>query len=99
MQSNWTVPENEDRYARQPMRRTKPMNVASLTLVSGFIAAVAAGCSTATPSPQSNSRQLRPDDAGAYASGSCFYSNDSGAERNLAGRALHWCGPEPRGDP
>jgi hypothetical protein len=72
------------------------MNVASLTLVFGVIATVAAGCSSATPSLQSNSRQLRPDDGGAYASGSCFYSNDSGAERNLAGRTLHWCGPEPR---
>ena len=96
VQSNRVAPESAKRYARQPIRRAKPMNVASLTLAFGCIAAVAAGCSSVTPSLQSNSRQLRPDDVGAYASGSCFYSNDSGAERNLAGRALHWCGPEPR---
>ena len=96
MQSNRVAPENGYWYARQPIRRAKLMNVAPLTMVFGFIAAVVAGCSSAAPSLQSNSRQLRPDDAGAYASGTCFYSNDSGAERNLAGRALHWCGPEPR---
>jgi hypothetical protein len=96
VQSNRVAPESANRYARQPIRRAKPMNVASLTLAFGCIAAVAAGCSSVTPSLQSNSRQLRPEDAGAYASGSCFYSNDSGAERYLAGRALHWCGPEPR---
>ena len=78
------------------MRRTKLMNLALLTLAFGFVAGIAAGCSSVTPSPQANSRQLRPYDGGTYASGSCFYSNDSGAERNLAGRTLHWCGPEPR---
>ena len=78
------------------MRRVKIMNVGSLALVFGFIAGVAGGCSSATVSLDSNSRRLRPNDGDAYASGSCFYSNDSGAERDLAGRTLHWCGPEPR---
>ena len=96
MQSSRVASENQHRYARQPIRRAKLMHVASLTLVFGLIAEVAAGCGSTTPSLQSNSRELRPDDASAYASGSCFYSNDSGAERKLAGRALHWCGPEPR---
>ena len=96
MQSSWVAPENEDRYARPPIRRAKRMNVASVILVFGFIAAAATGCSSATPSLQSNSRQLPLNAGGAYVNGSCFYSNDSGAERKLAGRALHWCGPEPR---
>lgn len=96
VQSNRVAPGNEDRYARQPIRRAKLVTAASLTLVLGFIATVAAGCSSATPSLQSNSHQPGPGEGGAYASGNCFYSNDSGAERNLAGRALHWCGPEPR---
>jgi hypothetical protein len=96
VQSSRVAFENGHWYARPPIRRAKLMHVASLTLVFGFVAAIAVGCSTATPSLQSNSRQLRPNEGGSYVSGSCFYSNDSGAERNLAGRALHWCGPEPR---
>ena len=96
MQPSRVAPEIGHCYARQPIRRAKRMTVASLLLGFGFIAVVAAGCSSTMPSLQSNSRQLRSNAGGAYVSDSCFYSNDSGAERNLAGRTLHWCGPEPR---
>ena len=80
--------------ARQPIRQA--MNLASLILVFGFVGAIAAGCSSPVPSLGANAYQPRPNAGGAYASGSCFYSNDFGAERTSAGHVLHWCGPEPR---
>lgn len=82
--------------ARRSIRQKKVMNPAFPTLVFGFIAAAAAGCNAATPSPGFNSHQPRSDNAGAYASSSCFYSNDFGAERTDAGHILRWCGSEPR---
>jgi hypothetical protein len=65
-------------------------------LVGGFIAEIAPGCSSVTPLTGANPRQPVEEIASSHAGDACFYSNDFGTERNIAGRVLHWCGPEPR---
>jgi hypothetical protein len=65
-------------------------------LVGGFIAEIAAGCSSVASLTGANARQPVEDIASSRAGDACFYSNDFGTERSIAGRVLHWCGPEPR---
>ena len=80
---------------RQPLRQARVMSLTSLTLVFGFIGAIATGCSSPTPSVGTDAYQPKAV-ADGYASSGCFYSNDFAAERTIAGGVLHWCGPEPR---
>ena len=78
------------------MRKIELIKPARLILLCGAIAGAVSGCSSALPSLGSNDRRSGPGSGSAYASGSCFYSDNIGAERRVAGRVFHWCGPEPR---
>jgi hypothetical protein len=77
------------------MQKIELIKPARLILICGAIAGAVAGCGSPPPSLGSNN-QSSPGSGSAYASGGCFYSNGSAAERHVAGRVLNWCGPEPR---
>ena len=61
------------------------------------VVAAAAACSSA-PAPLAGAGQPAAQTSGnpAAATYSCYYADDSRADRVVGGRTLHWCGPVPR---
>jgi hypothetical protein len=61
-----------------------------------IVAVAAAACSSAQP-PAVNSDQGAQTGDNAYSGPySCYFADDSGADRVVGGHTLHWCGPVPR---
>jgi hypothetical protein len=71
-------------------RRVFPIVALSIVLV-----AIAACNSVQAPAfgADQGETQAGVDPADRY---SCYFADDGGADRVIAGRTLHWCGPVPR---
>jgi len=83
------------RFAKRMQRALHPCGC-SFAIAAFGIAALAAACSPVPRSSEADPR-LTQKHMSSYASGSCFYSDVSDANRLANGRVSHWCGPEPKG--
>jgi hypothetical protein len=72
-------------------RRTTP-----LILALGLVACAAVGCSGIEVSDSGNPLQAMQTRAHPYTQADCFYSDVFETDTAVAGRAPHWCGPEPK---
>ena len=72
-------------------RRVFP--IVALSVVAVAAAACSSPPATLAGAGRTAAQSAGNPDASSY---SCYYADDSRADRVVGGRTLHWCGPVPR---